>query len=126
MPVGVVFGNNQIWKGTKYKYIFIDNKLGSFKSVPESLMSTSWKKGYSGHPSNKSLAGKKKAKKVINLDLNKIFISAREGSKEMGLALGAVSEAILSKGKAGGYNWAYCDDEGNVIETKKTKPVTPA
>ena len=66
-------------------------------------------------PSNRST-------KVINLDTGEIFTSAQKASFAIKLNKDAVGGLLRSNGKektAGGYRWAYCDENGNVIDKKK-------
>ena len=58
-------------------------------------------------------------KKVINLDTKEIFSSARRASLKLGLSKGAVNSAIRRNKKCKGYRWAYCDDQGNVLDNKE-------
>lgn len=55
-------------------------------------------------------------KKVICIETGRIFKSAAEASRFLGLRNGAVSRAVISGGQSGGYTWAYCDDNGNPIK----------
>lgn len=55
-------------------------------------------------------------KKTKNLDTNEIFNSSSLAAKSLGFNQSAISNAISQKCKAGGYNWAYCDENGKVIK----------
>jgi len=53
-------------------------------------------------------AGKEKnKKKVICVETNQIFDSAKEASEFMGLYKGAVSNACIKNKPVGGYHWKY-------------------
>jgi group I intron endonuclease len=58
---------------------------------------------------SKSLSGKKNhnAKKVLCIDLNKIFDTATQASLWLNFNKQAVATAIRQKCKCGGYNWKY-------------------
>ena len=53
---------------------------------------------------------------VVCVESNKIFKTAKEASLSMGYAESAVSKSIRRKCKCGGYRWAYCDEDGNIIK----------
>jgi hypothetical protein len=50
MPSFVKFKEGQKWIGIREKYIFICEEYGEFVLYADSLMSRTWKKGFSGHP----------------------------------------------------------------------------
>tara|TARA_R110000868_G_scaffold66014_14_gene197082 strand:- start:12804 stop:14897 length:2094 start_codon:yes stop_codon:yes gene_type:complete len=113
MPNNVKFKEGQKWEGTDAKYTFIDDEYGEFVTVPSSLTKP-WKQGRSGHPQRgRLIVSKHHAKSVKNLTTGQIYGSATMANKELKCNVHA---AIRKNKTAGGYRWAYCDDEGNVVE----------
>lgn len=89
-----------------------DWKNGSPNSY-DAARKNNWKNKCCKHmPKNKTL------KRIINLDTLKVFNSASEASRSLDIPYLAdtIGYAIRRKGTAGGYRWAYCDEDGNVIE----------
>jgi len=58
---------------------------------------------------------------VVNLDTMEVFNSAAEVAKSLGIPSfkSNLCRAIKNNTKAGGYRWAYCDEDGNVIKQTK-------
>jgi hypothetical protein len=114
MPKNVSFKVGQQWNGHG-KYIFIHNTLGEFTlESRQSSNSSAWKKGRSGHP--KDIPRGHRRKTCKNIETGEKFTSAREASLKMGYNKGKISNSIKSGTTCGGYHWAYCDEDGNIIE----------
>jgi hypothetical protein len=60
-------------------------------------------------------------KPVKNLDTGEVFESACLASEHIKRHKSIVWTAIKKGCKAGGYRWAYCDENGNVINKKEKK-----
>lgn len=123
MPKTIKFKEGQVWIGIDAKYIFIHETFGEFTLNPrQSSKGSAWKNGRSGHPEDKSkLTSLRKSKSVKNVETGEIFASARAASLSLGLNKGQVSNSINSDITCGGYHWAYCDENGKVIDNKKKK-----
>lgn len=53
-----------------------------------------------------------KGKKVLCIELNKIFLSAREASRELNIDSSRISKVCRGQAKsAGGYHWQYIEEE---------------
>lgn len=110
MPKTVVFKNNQEWKGVDHTYVFIDEEFGEFTGIPTNLMGRSWKNGLTGHRKHfdKKLSARL-SKKVRRSD-GKIFKSIREATASLGNK-STVDQALRLNVRAGGYYWAYVDED---------------
>lgn len=127
MPMNVKFAPDQEWKGIMKKYKFIDSIHGEFYAFAQNLVRKSWPNGLSGHNKRKAQTiGVRQMKKVINLNTKVVYRSLAAAAKSINRTQTTITNNLNKIHKVGGYNWALCDDEGNVIETKKTKPGTPA
>ena len=60
-------------------------------------------------------------KKVKNLDTNEIFNSLREADKSVNMCNGSVWAKLQTTGVCGGQHFAYCDENGNIIDKKLDK-----
>lgn len=60
--------------------------------------------------------GNGKRRKVMNLDTKEVYESGSGACTKLGLSKGMIKSAIADGHKAGGYRWAYCDENGNVEE----------
>jgi superfamily II DNA or RNA helicase len=122
MPSYVEFAEGQIWTTIRRKYKFIDAKYGEFWAIAENLMRKSWPNNLSGHTEMKRQRQlNRPKKKVKNLCTGAIFDSASLAAQSASLSEKSVYYSAQHGHKAGGYNWAYCDEHGNIIETKKKK-----
>ena len=64
---------------------------------------------------NKRMA-KAKRKKVLCIELNRIFDSEKQAEKELGIGVSRISECCSGKNKtAGGYHWSYADKNSKEI-----------
>lgn len=55
-------------------------------------------------------------KKIINLDTKKIYTNMTLASNSVNKNKSSLHRAIKFKGKCGGYRWAYCDENGNILK----------
>ena len=123
-PTEVSFKEGQRFEGMNKKYIFIDELYGEFTANANNLKTQSWKIGYTGHPKRRGeLIRKRVNKKVKNLDTNVIFNSIKEASASLGGNIGITNVCAGRSKTAGGYRWAYCDENGNVIKKEKNNEI---
>jgi hypothetical protein len=64
---------------------------------------------------NKAELVSKDVKKIKNLNTGEIFESGADAAKKYSLPKCSVYNSARKGYQAGGYNWAYCDEDGNVI-----------
>lgn len=110
----------QKWEGVRKEYYFICNKFGLFKKTYK-FAKKSWQRGLSGHPKYGRESIAKKTKKrlsipVKNLNTGEVFGSSAEAAKTIGLTPKTVGRSIQKRHKCKGYHWAYCDENGNIID----------
>jgi hypothetical protein len=115
IPDFVKYKQPQIWKGSKRKHIFID-KYGEFEAIPSVVMNASWPKGNSGNRLNIAEKFKQKPKCIKNIDTNMNYPSITEAANSINLSSSSIIGSIKRMGTAGGYRWAYCDENGNIIK----------
>jgi hypothetical protein len=56
------------------------------------------------------------AKPVKNLNTGEIFTSSTRASHSINAPSSAVSQGIRRGNRVGGYHWAYCDENGNILK----------
>jgi hypothetical protein len=61
----------------------------------------------------------KDSKKVKNLNTGEIFKSGTAAAKKYDLKTDSIYTSVRMGYKAGGYHWAYCDEDGNIIPNEK-------
>lgn len=116
MPKFIKFKEGQEWQGMSEKYTFIDKQYGEFVGNPSSLIQTSWKNNYSGHPehwANNVLSAKiknNKTTKVKNIDTGQIFSTLQSAANTINQYGTNITKSIKTGGKAGGYRWAYVEN----------------
>ena len=121
---------NQEWLGIDRKYHFNDSKYGNFYINAHHLMARAWTKGRGGHPKEslehtgkltsvrkKNIPSKKIRKWVLCLETKNKYQGMTIAANAVGLKTGgSIRWAIKNKATAGGYHWAYCDENGNIIK----------
>lgn len=110
-----IMSTNKVIKGQLF-WDLIDKEYGAFTGRPGSLIKA-WEKGLTGHPKR----GRKRAamghrRAIINLTTNDMFISVKEAALSFGIQSGNLSVSIKKGRKAGGHYWAYCDENGNILD----------
>lgn len=120
---------SQEWLGSNRKYHFNDSKYGNFYTNASQVMTRAWMKGRGGHPREsleytgnlasirkKNTICKKIRKWALCLETKNKYHGMTIAANAIGLKNGSsIRHAIKNKVTAGGYHWAYCDEEGNII-----------
>lgn len=56
------------------------------------------------------------SKSIKNLDTGDIYKSVKLGAKQIKRSSSSLYEAVKHKTKCEGYHWAYCDENGNILD----------
>lgn len=93
--------------------VFLDKDYGKYTAKLCNLDKTIKNKGTIGHPDRDKVT--RHTRKSIRRETGEIFISIAEAIRKTGVT--GICHALKNPNKtAGGYHWAYCDKDGNIIK----------
>lgn len=88
------------------------NSLGSYSYAQRNKLIKSYTKHMVGHAYRR---------KIKNLDTGKMFENLTEAGREISRNKSSIHASIKRKIKCAGYRWAYCDENGKILNERTKK-----